>query len=242
MHTATILVIDDDPSINRFLQDTLEGEGWKTHSVFNGEEAIKLIRESLPDLVILDIGLPGIDGFEVCRHITGTSSVPVVMLSARGDMNDKVRCLDMGAEDFITKPFQPRELIARVKGILRRHNRERPVPSPSPLLTGNLEIDFEARRVRVKGKDAKLTRTEYCLLEELVLNAGKTLPHGKLLTNIWGPEYASDKDYLQVHISHLRSKIEPDSENPVYIVTVPGIGYRFETVPSKPSGTSNGLR
>lgn len=181
MNQTTILIVDDDPSINELLQSVMQEEGWKTNSAVDGDQAIKSFHENLPDLVILDIMMPGIDGVEVCRHIADTSSVPIIMLSALSALDDKVRCLDVGADDYITKPFQTRELIARVKAALRRHHQENGVPGQNLFTSGDLEIDFGARSVKVRGAEVRLTHHEYCLLEELALNPGKALTYEHLL-------------------------------------------------------------
>ena len=228
MHRTSILVVDDDPSINEILQRTLEGEGWKTFSAFNGDEAIKSIHKNAPDLVILDIMMPGIDSIEVCRHILNTTSVPVVMLSALDNLENKVKCLSLGADDYITKPFRTEELIARVRAVLHRH-QENPAGLRTSFISGDLEINFNARRVIVKGREIRLTSTEYRLLAELTINAGKVLTYRYLLNEVWGPEYSDERQYLHVYIGHLRNKIESNPENPTYIVTIPGVGYRFDT-------------
>jgi len=226
---TTILVVDDDPSIIELVQTSLEEEDWNMCSALNGDEALKTIHENLPDLVILDIMMPGIDGTEVCRHINSTSSVPVVMLTAQADLDTKVRCLEMGADDYITKPFQPEELIARVKAVLRRQQKN-PVSTRTPFISEGLEIDFIAKSVRIQSREVRLTPTEYNLLEELVLNAGKTLTYKYLLNKVWGPDYSDERQYLHVYIGRLRTKIESHPKNARCIVSVPGVGYRFKSV------------
>lgn len=229
MHQVTILVVDDDPSINELVQDCLEEEGWKTFCAYNGDDALRIVRENNIDLVLLDIMMPGTDGIEVCRQIAAISPVPVIMLSAKGDLDDKLTSLKLGADDYITKPFHPQELIARVKVALRRRE-EKPISSLSSFSSGDLEINFSAKRVRIKGNEVKLTPTEYRLLEELTHDEGKALTYEYLLQKIWGPEYSEERQYLHIHIGRLRTKIEPDPKHPVYIITVPGIGYRFQDV------------
>jgi two-component system KDP operon response regulator KdpE len=193
----------------------------------DGSEALRKIEMELPDLVILDIMMPKIDGFDVCRRLREWSQIPTIMLSARGDETDKVKCLDLGADDYLTKPFGTRELLARVRAVLRRTEATKTV-STQPLFTsGDLRISFAQRQVTVAGKEVKLTPTEYSLLQEFVLNAGKTLTHSYLLDRVWGPEYRDEREYLHVFVHRLRTKLEPDATNPKYIMTVPGVGYRF---------------
>ncbi len=181
----------------------------------------------LPDLVILDIMMPKMDGFEVCRRLREWSQIPTIMLSARGDETDKVKCLDLGADDYLTKPFGTRELLARVRAVLRRTEATKTVSTPPLFTSGDLRISFAQRQVTVAGKEVKLTPTEYSLLQEFVLNAGKTLTHSYLLDRVWGPEYRDEREYLHVFVHRLRTKLEPDATNPKYIMTVPGVGYRF---------------
>ncbi|MBI4284307.1 MAG: response regulator transcription factor [Chloroflexi bacterium] len=226
--TIAILVVDDDPSINQLLQACLEGEGWKARAALSGEQALKMVNEDPPDLIILDIMLPGISGTEVCRRILDTYSMPIIMLSARGDMKDKVTCLNAGADDYITKPFTIDELIARVKAVMRRSRWERTTTSPAIFPNADLEVDFNTEIVKLHGCELTLTRTEYYLLRELALNAGKILTHRHLLAKVWGHEYYGETEYLHQYIRHLRTKIEPDPKQPRHIITVPGRGYRLE--------------
>ena len=236
MINTLILVVDDDPSVNRLVRDSLEAEGWKTYPAFNGKEAIEAVNKHKAGLVILDINLPDISGIDVCRYIAATTKTPIVMLTAASDLEAEEKCLGLGADDYITKPFRPRDLIAHVKAVLRRSRRNVSILPDSPLITGSLEIDFALKKVRVQQHDVKLTAKEYFLLEELALNAGKTLTYRNILEAVWGMEYSDDKEIVHVHISHLRSKIEPDAKNPRHLINVPGIGYRFET------GAKNRLR
>jgi two-component system KDP operon response regulator KdpE len=193
----------------------------------DGSEALRKIEMELPDLVILDIMMPKMDGFEVCRRLREWSQIPTIMLSARGDETDKVKCLDLGADDYLTKPFGTRELLARVRAVLRRTEATKTVSTPPLFTSGDLQISFAQRQVTVAGKEVKLTPTEYSLLREFVLNAGKTLTHSYLLDRVWGPEYRDEREYLHVFVHRLRTKLEPDATNPKYIMTVPGVGYRF---------------
>lgn len=227
MVKTCILVVDDEPSIVRFVRANLEARGYRVLTAMDGAEALRKIEMELPDLVILDIMMPKMDGFEVCRRLREWSQIPTIMLSARGDETDKVKCLDLGADDYLTKPFGTRELLARVRAMLRRTEATKTV-STQPLFTsGDLQISFAQRQVTVAGKEVKLTPTEYSLLREFVLNAGKTLTHSYLLDRVWGPEYRDEREYLHVFVHRLRTKLEPDATNPKYIMTVPGVGYRF---------------
>jgi len=194
----------------------------------NGAEALQAFEMELPDLMVLDIMMPRMDGFDVCRRIREWSQVPIIMLSARGDEDDKVKCLDLGADDYITKPFGKDELIARVKAVMRRTESAAAVPTRPSFSSGDIDINFVRRQVTVAGKEVKLTPTEYNLLQEFVLNAGKVLTHTHLLNKVWGPEYREETQYLHVFVRRLRAKLEPDPTNPRYIVTVSGVGYQFK--------------
>ena len=225
-----ILVVDDDEKILRFLRFNLSGEGWHIHTAGDGAEALRIVEKDPPDLVLLDMMLPKVDGFEVCRRLRQWSQVPIIGLSARGDTTDKVKCLNLGADDYITKPFGIDELIARVKAVLRRNKIDDSTPARSDFKSGNLKVDFITRRVTADGNEVKLTPTEYKLLRELVLGVGEALGYRYLLGKIWGPEYKTEREYLHVYIGHLRAKIEPDPKKHVYIISVPGVGYRFQGI------------
>jgi len=181
--------------------------------------------------VILDIMMPKVDGFEVCQRLREWSQIPIIMLSARGDEEDKVKCLDLGADDYITKPFGVEELLARVKAVFRRTQAVGATLTRPAFTSGDLTINFVERRVTIADREVKLTPTEYNLLQELVLNAGKVLTHTHLLSKVWGPEYRDEREYLHVFIRRLRNKLEPDPTNPSYIITVPGVGYQFKAIP-----------
>jgi len=228
MNKTRILVVDDELSIIKFLRANLEARGYEVLAAMDGAEALQTIEMELPDLVILDIMMPKMDGFEVCRRVREWSQIPVIMLSARGDESDKVKCLDLGADDYITKPFGKGELIARVRAVLRRSETAATIPTQPSFTSGDLQISFAQRRVTVAGKEVKLTPTEYSLLQEFVLNVGKVLTHTYLLNKVWGSEYREDTQYLHVFVRRLRAKLEPDPTNPRYIVTVPGVGYQFK--------------
>ncbi len=222
-----ILTVDDELSILRFLRSNLEDRGFTVISATNGEEALHMIEMELPDLIILDVMMPKMDGFEVCRQLREWSQIPIIMLSARGDEKDKVRCLDLGADDYIVKPFGADELIARVSAVLRRTKTASVSPTKSTVTSGDLVINFAARQVTRAGLEIKLTPTEYALLQELAVNTGKVLTHTHLLNKVWGPEYREEREYLHVFARRLRSKLEPDPNNPKRILTVSGVGYQF---------------
>jgi len=228
MRKTRILVVDDELSIIKFLRATLKAESYEVLTAMDGAEALQNIEMELPDLVILDIMMPKIDGFEVCHRLREWSQIPIIMLSARGDEGDKVKCLELGADDYITKPFGVDELLARVRAVMRRTETAGSIPTQPSFASGDLKINFVERRVTVAGKEVKLTPTEYKLLQELVLNANKVLTHGMLLGKVWGPEYGEEKEYLRVFIGRLRKELEPDPESPRYIVTIPGVGYQFK--------------
>jgi len=229
MRKTRILIVDDELSIIKFLRANLKAENYETLTAMDGAEALQITEMELPDLVILDIMMPKMDGFEVCRRLREWSQIPIIMLSARGDESDKVKCLDLGADDYITKPFGASELIARVKAVLRRTEAAGTIPTQPSFTTGDLEINFAKRQVTVAGEEVKLTATEFSLLQELVLNAGKVLTHTHLLNKVWGLEYREERQYLHVFIRRLRTKLEPDPTNPKYIITVPGVGYQFKS-------------
>lgn len=223
-----ILIADDDPVIRKFVRTNLEARDYQTLMAADGAEALEVVERELPDLIILDIMMPRVDGFEVCRRLREWSQIPIVVLSARGEVRDKVECLESGADDYLTKPFGVDELVARIRAVLRRTEMSQAPPAVSSFTGDDIEINFAQRRVTVAGREVKLTPTEYNLLQELVSNAGKVLTHGMLLDKLWGPEYGEEKEYLRVFIGRLRRELEPDPENPKYLMTVPGVGYKFE--------------
>ncbi len=227
MHQPRILVVDDDLAIIKFLRANLRVEGYHILTAIDGMEALEAVEKELLDLIILDITLPGADGFEICGRIRQWSQIPIIMLTARGNTGDKVKCLDLGADDYITKPFAANELLARVRAVLRRVQAVDLTPRQPYFRYNELEIDFVQRRVTVSGAEVKLTPTEYQLLQELALNAGKVLTYAYLLNRIWGAEYLGEKDYLHVFIRRLRRKIERHPTEPRIIITVPTIGYKF---------------
>jgi len=228
MRKTCVLIVDDELSIIKFLRANLENNGYKVLAAMDGAEALQTIEMELPDLVILDIMMPKMDGFEVCRRLREWSQIPIIMLSARADENDKVKCLDLGADDYITKPFGKDELMARISAVMRRTKSAAAIPTQPSFASGDLEINFAQRRVTVAGREVKLTPTEFSLLQDLVLNAGKVLTHTHLLNKVWGPEYREERQYLHVFIRRLRAKLEPDPTNPRHIISVPGVGYQFK--------------
>jgi len=227
MKKTHVLVVDDEVSILRYVGGSLRCEGYEAVLADNGQDALRLAEEENPVLVILDIMLPKLDGFEVCRRLREWSQVPIIILSARSDEQDKAKCLDLGADDYITKPFGSEELLARVRAVLRRTEKAITKPTLGSFAASELKISFAQRQVTVSGKEVKLTPTEYKLLQEFVLNAGKVLTHSHLLNKVWGPEYREEREYLHVFVRTLRGKIEPEPTNPKFIVTVPAVGYQF---------------
>ncbi|GAB4538690.1 MAG: response regulator transcription factor [Anaerolineae bacterium] len=222
-----ILVVDDEPRMRRFMRMNLDLEGYRVIEAENGLEAVNRVREDLPDLVLLDVMMPEMDGFEALRLIRETSSVPVIMLTVKSEEDDRVRGLELGADDYVTKPFSPRELASRIKAVLRRTEMPSPAEHSVINVDERLQIDFNRRQVIVDGKEIKLRPTEYRLLYHLVTNAGWTLPHETLLAKVWGHEYRDETHYLRLYITYLRQKIEEDPANPKYILTERGLGYRF---------------
>jgi len=220
------LVSDDAPKILMFIRANLEARGYEVHLAQDGVEAVEVAGIEAPDVVVLDVNMPRMDGIEACRRIKQWSSVPIIMLSVRGDEKDKVRALDEGADDYVTKPFGIEELLARIRVSLRRTTATSAPETPT-FTCGDLEVDFAGRVVRRRGQVIKMTPTEYELLVYLVSNAGKVLTHRQILHNVWGPEYGEESEYVRVFMRQLRSKIEEDPSNPQYIVTEPRVGYRF---------------
>ena len=225
-----ILIVDDELSILKYLRANLEAEGYKVLTALNGVQALQTLEAEMPDLVVLDIMMPGMDGLEVCRRLREWSQLPIIMLSAIANEKDKVQCLDLGADDYITKPFGKDEFIARVRAVMRRAEVTSPAPTIPSVKNDNLEINFSKRKITVKGKEVALTSTEYALLQELALNAGKVLTYTHLLRKVWGPDYAEEREYLHVFINRLRAKLEADPKKPRLITTVSGVGYRFKEV------------
>jgi len=221
-----ILVVDDEERMVRFIRLNLEHDGFQVVEAFRGAQAIDRLRSGLPDLVLLDIMLPDIDGFEVLRMIREVSNVPVIMLTAKGEEEDRIRGLELGADDYITKPFSPRELVSRVKAVLRRTETAAGTHGLIEV-DDRLKLDFDRREVWVDGQLVKLRPTEYRWLYHLVQNAGWVVTHDQLLAKVWGYEYRDEPHYVRLYINYLRQKIEKDPANPQYILTERGVGYRF---------------
>jgi DNA-binding response OmpR family regulator len=225
-----ILVVDDDPVQTRLVEQVLTGNGYRVIKAASGEEGIRLVYEGKPDLVILDVLMPGIDGWQTCRCIREASDVPVIMLTGKRNAEDDiVRGLESGADEYLTKPVGNRELQARVKAALRRADKTSSRNGKKKVIFSNdyLTVDVAERKVTVKGEKLKLTPREFRLLALLVENAGHIMSHQQMLENVWGWEYIDDVDYVRIYISHLRQKIERDPSQPKYILTEPGVGYYF---------------
>ncbi len=236
MNSASILIVDDEPQIRRVLRATLSSQGYTVAEARTGDEALEQIRGQRPDLILLDVNMPGRSGLEVCREIRASSDIPIIMLTVRNSEHDKVQALDAGADDYVVKPFGSEELMARIRASLRR---AAPAESLPPFVSSDLKIDFEKRSVLVKGQHVRLTPKEFELLHHLVTNRGKAQAHRRILQAVWGPDYGEETEYLRVFINQLRKKIEPDPRHPRYIHTEPWIGYRFDPPEEKaPAGSS----
>ncbi|PYT41220.1 MAG: DNA-binding response regulator [Acidobacteria bacterium] len=225
MNAANILVVDDEPQIRRVLRSTLSARGYVITEAKTGEEALEWIRKGPPDLILLDMNMPGIGGIEACREIRRGSDAPIIMLTVRNAERDKVAALDAGADDYGVKPFGIEELLARIRAALRRNTATDSLPS---FVSKDLTIDFESREVSVRDRTVHLTPKEYDVLKHLVANLGKPLTHRRLLQAVWGPDYGEETDSLRVVINQLRKKVESDPARPRYIVTEPWVGYRFQ--------------
>ena len=228
----SVLVVDDDPKLRRLVERQLSAEGFDVLLASNGEEALYQASLSQPNLIVLDISMPVMDGFEALERLREFFTEPIIILSATDQEREKVRALDLGADDYLTKPFGGAELSARIRAALRRADRLSGVgPSQEPVVTtGFVEIDLSARIVKRRGEEVRLTRTEYDLLRTLATNAGKVLTHRELLQAVWGPEYGEETEYLRTFVKQLRRKLEEDPSRPRYIITEPGIGYRLVQV------------
>jgi len=225
---AKILVVDDEKTIVKGLKFALEKEHYEVLAAYDGEEALRLFEEEAPDLIVLDLMLPGVDGFEVCRRIRKKSETPIIMLTARGEDIDKILGLELGADDYMTKPFNPRELVARVKAILRRsRNKTNDQANLKVIRLQDLQIDLFSHKVKVRGKEVDLTSKEFALLSLLASQPGRVFSREQLLEHVWGYDYYGDARTVDVHIRHLREKIEPDPSAPEMILTVWGAGYKF---------------
>ena len=226
----TILVVDDEPEILRALRSGLAAQGYEVVTAADGEEALRKATSAVPDLVILDLMLPGgMDGLEVCRRLREWSSLPILVLSALGQERKKVAALDLGADDYLTKPFGMDELTARVRAALRRSQSGRTAADPPAFTMGGLTVDYGRRIVLKDGVEVKLTPLEYAILRYLTQNADRVVTHRQLLAHVWGAEYTEETQLLRVHVGHLRQKIEENPARPRLVITEPGIGYRFRT-------------
>jgi two-component system KDP operon response regulator KdpE len=235
---SLVVAVDDEPGILKLIRMELTDKGYRVVTASNGEDALQIIEHQRPDVVILDLVMPDMSGYEVMRRIRERSSTPVILLTARDRDEDKVRGLDLGADDYLPKPFNPEELSARVKAVLRRSAMAG--NAQSVLRIDDIEIDLPARVLRKDGHPVDLTRTEWMLLQHLAANAGKVIFNKELLTKVWGPEYTNDLQYLRVWISRLRSKVEADPGNPKIIKTLQGIGYLLDPTGGEQAPTAEG--
>lgn len=222
-----ILAVDDEQRMVRFIQLNLEQDGFQVITAYNGKEALEQVRTQLPDLVLLDIMMPDINGFEVLKKIREVNNVPVIMLTAKGEEDDRIQGLELGADDYITKPFSPRELVSRIRAVLRRTKTFQEDQVDLIQVDDRLTIDFSRREVWVDGEKVDLRPTEYRLLYHLVQNAGWVNTHEQLLSKVWGFEYQDEPHYVRLYVNYLRKKLEEDPSNPKYILTERGVGYRF---------------
>jgi DNA-binding response OmpR family regulator len=224
---ATILAVDDEPRVLKLLKTNLESSGYRVLTAVDGEEAILVVEKEMPDLVILDLMLPKLDGYAACRRIREFSAVPIIMLTARSAEVDLIHGFEVGADDYLTKPFSITELLVRVQAVLRRSKWPEEIVARKEFKAGPIEIDFAQHRVSLDGEPVKLTPTEYRLLVYLASNANRVVVHRELLRSVWGPEYGEETEYLRVYIRYLRRKLEAEPSKPVYLVTQPGAGYMF---------------
>ena len=224
---TTILIVDDDPRLIRFVRANLESVGYGVVVASEAGAALELLDREMPELAILDVMLPGLDGFDLCRRIRQSSAIPIIMLTAKAEEADKVKGLRVGADDYLTKPFGVEELLARVEAVLRRARYPEEAPVSSSFAHGDFSIDFLRHRVTMRGEEVILTPTEYRLLVELTRNAGRVMFHEELLSRVWGAEYGNEVEYLRAYVRHLRRKMEADPSQPEYILSRPGIGYMF---------------
>ncbi|MBN1138022.1 MAG: response regulator transcription factor [Anaerolineae bacterium] len=222
-----ILVVDDEAKMIRFVRMNLELEGYRVTEAGDGLEALERVRQDLPDLVLLDVMMPHMDGFETLERLREISNVPVIMLTVRGDEEDRIHGLELGADDYVTKPFSPRELASRIRAVLRRVEKPASASGEVVRIDDRLSVDFRQREVIVDGQRINLRPTEHRLLYHLVNNPGWVMTHEMLLSKVWGYEYREDTQLLRLYITYLRQKIEPDPGNPHYIFTERGVGYRF---------------
>jgi two-component system KDP operon response regulator KdpE len=225
MSNANILVVDDEPQIRRVLRSTLSSQGYVITDAKTGEEAVESVRKNKPDLVLLDVNMPGMGGIAACREIRQSSEAPIIMLTVRNAERDKVAALDAGADDYVVKPFGIEELLARIRAALRRYAPGDALP---PFVSKELTLNFESRQLTVRGEEVHLTPKEFDVLRHLIANQGKPLTHRRILQSVWGPDYGEETENLRVVINQLRKKIETDPAHPKYIRTEPWVGYRFQ--------------
>jgi two-component system, OmpR family, KDP operon response regulator KdpE len=225
---ARILVVDDEIEILRALQRNLTAHGYEIFTANSGEQALNEIAMHRPDLMLLDLGLPGMSGLDVCKTVRAESNLPIIVLSVKDTERDKVLALDLGADDYVSKPFGMNEILARIRVALR-HSAQIQVGTEPTFVAGPLKVDFAQRMVTVDGSEVKLTPTEYDLLKALIKNSGKIMTRQMLLSQVWGTGYGADAHYLHVYIGQLRRKIEPDPAHPRFILTIAGVGYRFNS-------------
>ncbi len=237
MVAATILVVDDEPQIRRVLRSTLTSHGYVIIDAKTGEEGLESARKNKPDLVLLDLNMPGMGGIEACREIRRSSEAPIIMLTVRNAERDKVLALDAGADDYVVKPFGIDELLARIRAALRRYAPGDALP---PFVSKELTLDFERRQLTVRGEEVHLTPKEFDVLKHLIANQGKPLSHRRILQSVWGPDYGEETENLRVVINQLRKKIESDPAHPKFIRTEPWVGYRFQ--PPRVSAAKNSSR
>ncbi len=222
-----ILVVDDEPDLVHAVRLYLEMEGYMVFAASNGEEALEKVRDKLPDLVVLDVMMPEMDGFDTLRRIREAHNVPIIMLTVRGEEADKVRGLQLGADDYVTKPFSQKELLSRIQAVLRRAEMPPLVPRTQITVDDDLVVDFARNEVILKGQQVALTPTEHRLLYHLMSNPGRVLTYETLLAKVWGYEYREEQHYVRLYVNYLRQKIEPDPTHPKYVLTDRGLGYRF---------------
>ena len=222
-----VLVVDDEPRMIHFIRLNLEHDGYEVIEATSGTEALENLRDRMPDLILLDVMMPEMDGFETLQLLREISTVPVIMLTAKGEEEDRVRGLELGADDYITKPFSPREMVSRVRAVIRRTETPSSLSREPIEVDDRLKIDFDRREIFVEGELVKLRPTEFRLLFHLVQNAGWVVPHDQLLAKVWGYEYRDETHYLRLYVNYLRKKLEADPSDPKYILTERGIGYRF---------------
>ncbi|HXJ06666.1 MAG TPA: response regulator transcription factor [Candidatus Acidoferrum sp.] len=232
MNAAAILLVDDETQIRRVMRSTLSSQGYVIREATTGEEAVEAVRKERPDLILLDVNMPGIGGIEAAREIREMCDAPIIMLTVRNAERDKVIALDAGADDYVVKPFGIEELLARIRAALRRYSPDDAIPT---FVAKDLTIDFETRLMSVRGRNVHLTPKEFEVLKLLVANLGKPLSHRRLLQAVWGPEYGEETENLRVVINQLRKKIESDPARPKYIVTEPWVGYRFQASQDSPA-------